>query len=350
MDTIPLKRFFVSLLCPLLFSLSPQAAAEPVIAFPFGNYPYTLSIDAMGGMLWGQAEELVYIQGPEDTNYYTLSQLLWDIKPLFYAGFSLRYGLDNPLEKIGLFGELSINFGFSGTKTGRMEDRDWMAPNHQLSHFSQHFNITQGAMFLDAGLGLSFPLVQFMALSAGLQFSYMYFDWDAVDGYLQHATSSTSYAVWDESIPKKYHFGPSISYSQTWFILAPKVSIYIPLAQTLFSFRLDFSIGPVLYMTARDIHHAHFRGGLPADSEYIDMIYSGLFLEPRGAFNFSPADKIGLSLFIAWRYIQGSMGTTSSRSSAQSSNPNDGAFVETKTPPGAGFQALNVGISLQLQF
>jgi outer membrane protease len=292
-------------------------------------------------MFYGQSEELVY-QASNPDEY--LSQLLWDIKPLWYYGSSLSYGLEEPLQKAGLFAEIFLRAGIPA-KTGVMEDRDWMAPDNQLSHFSSHINFTRGAMLADAGLGFTVPIQSRLWIKAGLWFSYMWFSWDSQDGYLQHAAEDFNkvYEVWNEQIPKVYLFGPAISYLQSWYALSPGLSLQLPLSSLC---RLGISIlwSPWILVMAQDIHHSK------PDVQFLDRMSAGAMLfEPRGEVTFSPHKKLALSWFIAYRYISQARGPSKNRKSITSSDAGGGPYSNTLNESGAAYRVLETGISCTLR-
>jgi outer membrane protease len=291
-------------------------------------------------MFYGQSEELVY--HASDPDEY-LSQLLWDLKPLWYYGSSLSYGLEEPLQKAGLFAEAVLRAGIPA-ETGIMEDRDWMAPDHQLSHFSSHINFTRGAMLADAGLGLTVPIKSALWIKAGMWFSYMWFSWDSQDGYLQHAAKDFDevYEVWNEQIPKVYLFGPAISYLQSWHALSPGLSLQFPLGRL---FRLGISMlwSPWILVTAQDIHHS------TPDVQYLDYMSSGAMLfEPRGEVSFSPHKKFALNLFAAYRYISEARGPSKNRKSTSSSVAEAGQYSDTLNESGVSYRVLEAGISFTI--
>jgi outer membrane protease len=340
MKNISLFIFFVSTLG--IFFHTPGAAAEPIIALPFGNLPYSLSASASFGMLYGQSEEIVY--SDIDPDKY-LSQLLWDIKPLWYHGYSLSYGLADPRQKAGLFAELLLRSGIPAG-TGIMEDRDWMASDYGFSHFSAHTNFTRSALLADIGFGVSVPLGRRLFLRAGLWFSYMRFFWDSVDGYMQHAADLDKdgiYDPWADDIPKKYHFGPAISYSQRWLVFSPGLSLGFPFGK-YFSLDISMLLGPLVNAEARDVHHNQ------PDREFQDHMSSGAILyEPRGEFTFSPNKNLAFSWNIGCRFLSGARGSSETRISFDSSESGIGGYQSLSNESGAALRFLETGITFTLR-
>jgi outer membrane protease len=328
--------FFVSIL--YVFLAAAPLVAETEAPVP-RQFPYTFSVGASTGFLYGQGEEIVYKY--ENSDVY-LSQLLWDLKPLFYVGSALSFSRRDPGEKLGFFGELLVKFGIP-RQTGSMEDRDWMSivNNNDLTHFSSHDNYTKGVLLIDFSTGISLPLPfktgPFLKSFIGL--SYMRFKWTAQDGYYQYAerTGTGIYEPWDESIEKTMVYGPAIAYSQEWLIFTLLgYSLDIPLFD-FFTLSFSFQMGPVIFCKARDDH-------LIKGVQYNDYVSGGIMLEPRGEVVFSPHQRVLLSLYCGYRRIRGSRGESLEiwQSGAEARSEFDSA--------GAGYAALDTGLSLKVQF
>jgi outer membrane protease len=103
----------------IILNCAPLAAQEETPA-----QPYALSTWTSFGTFLGQSEEIVYPPPNHPAELY--SQLLWDIVPVFYYGFSLDFSRAQPLEKWGFFATFSLRNGIPG-KSGKLEDRDWLS-------------------------------------------------------------------------------------------------------------------------------------------------------------------------------------------------------------------------------
>jgi outer membrane protease len=303
------------------------------------KFPYTFSVTPAAGFLYGYGEEIVYKYQGEDTY---LSQLLWNIKPLFYAGGVLDFSRVNPMEKPGFFTALSLKFGFPGV-TGSMKDRDWNAPDDALSNYSRSDNYTDGALFLDYLLGMSLPLKSFALLKIYWGGSWMSFRWTGRDGYLQYPKDRLGNYLYDapldESAEKISLEGPSISYSQDWFFTYPGLSLLVLLPRR-FTLDISFQISPLVFCAARDNH-------LLSAHEYKDYITGGLYLEPRGSVAFSPSERLELSLYAAYRFIKGAHGDSFIRDTGTGKT---GDFYQLSQDAGAAWYALDSGLSLKIRF
>jgi outer membrane protease len=300
-------------------------------------FPYALSLFSSIGFLHGRGEEILYKYPGEEIQ---LSQLLWNIKPLFYYGAALDFSRLRPLEKPGFFSSLSLKFGFPA-KTGIMEDRDWLTSKDELTNYSLSDNYTSQALLIDFLLGLSLPLRHSVLLKFFWNFSWMSFQWIGRDGYVQY--SSNTEIPLDDSVKKSPIYGPSIAYSQEWLLLNPGLAVEIPLFSR---FRVDFSFQisprlkylPLIFCFARDNH-------VMRSLEYQDYVFGGLYLEPRGGFSFFFRDRFALSLYVSYRHIRGGHGESYWRSTG----PEGTGFYKSIEEAGAGWYALDSGLSFKVR-
>jgi outer membrane protease len=305
--------------------------------FPVKNkFPYALSMTSAAGFLYGYGEEIVYKYPGKDTY---MSQLLWNLKPLFYAGGGLDFSRINPMERWGFFTGFSLKFGFPGN-TGIMEDRDWNAPEDALSNYSQSDNYTDGALLFDYLLGLSFPLKSFALLKIYGGISWMSFHWTGRDGYIQYApVSNNVYLPLDDSAAQEPLYGASITYSQDWLLIYPGAALCIPLPRR-FRAALSFQISPLIFCVARDDH-------LLRNIEFRDYLFGGLYLEPRGDVSFSFTTRFELSLHVSYRFIKGAKGDSYARDTGAGKA---GDFYQLSEDAGAAWYALDSGLSLKIRF
>ncbi|MDR2259069.1 MAG: omptin family outer membrane protease [Treponema sp.] len=329
--------FHTLIVCPRAWG---QYGGPVLSQYPIKDqFPYTFSITSAAGFLYGYGEEIVYKYSGKETY---LSQLLWNIKPLFYAGGGLDFSRLNPMEKPGFFTALSLKFGFPGT-TGIMEDRDWNAPEDILSNYSRSDNYTDGALLFDYFLGLTLPLKSFALLKIQWGFSWMSFHWTGRDGYLRYPKDKWGNYLYDvpldDSAAKVPVSGPSISYSQDWLLTYPGLSMLIFLPWRL---KLDiaFQISPLVFCFARDNH-------LLSAQEYTDYVSGGLYLEPRGSIIFSPTERFDLSLYVSYRFIKGAHGDSYTRATG---SDKDEEYYQLAQDSGAAWYALDSGLSLKIRF
>jgi len=269
---------FVSLFC--------SAAYGEIRLF---NKPYALSLAAQAGIVYGTAYEIVYPN--EQSNEY-LSELQWELKPLFVMG--LNFSLE-PVQSWGFFTRFNIKAGFPAD-SGTMEDRDWLdfsAPG-KLTNFSSHTNKTQATVLLALDAGFSFPVTEWFFLRPFVSFDYIFFKMEGRDGYSSYA--STGWEIKPVS-------GPVIRYSQNWFLLSPGVSLGFMLNR--FTIMGNIKITPFIYCIGTDDHLA-----VGKTITYTDYMKGKLAVEPSLDVSFAISPRFTVGLNSSYRFITGSRGDT----------------------------------------
>jgi outer membrane protease len=263
------------------------------------NSFYALSLTPLFGIFYGQAEEIVY---PTNTKGDKLSQLLWDMKPLWYYGISLDFAPVCRMERRSFFLSFSLKTGIGGI-TGVMEDRDWMSKeNDSLTHYSIHDNETREMFAMEMAAGLSFPLRPRFLIRSFINLSYMRFSFSGWDGHGVYAKNVAD-GTFNLAEKETYRFnGKVINYTQEWIIFAPAFSFGLHFLEFFYA-DISFQISPFILCTDMDEHLT-----MSTMDQYKDFMRWGLYLEPRGRFAFTANKWLSLSLEIAWKYIDGSRG------------------------------------------
>ena len=317
------------------FFLAP-AFAEANEGPPVERHHFSLS--PLLGMFYGQAEELVFRPGSDRL----LSELLWDLKPLFYVGLAAEFGPRDPFQDNGFIAAASIKFGLP-FRSGNHENRDWLNPQHgRLTHFSQHDVYTQNAILLDISAGYSWRLTDTLALRAHVAFSFMHFSWSGENGFIQYPTNiageilGTTAPPWSSDLPKIPLHGMVIRYSQNWFIFAPGIS-FTWRGDHRFSMEGSFSYSPLIFCAARDDH-------LLRRITFFDYMSFGHFFNGGGSFVFAARDNLDIAFSVFYRYITGTRGRT-----YQQNNVTGRTYLTTNDGAGAGFSALTVGLAARIR-
>ena len=329
------KTMLLVILFFLFFSPAP-AASQASQARPPARSAFSLS--PLVGMLHGQAEELVF-QYPGSSRY--LSELLWDLKPLLYFGFAADFAPRDPFRSHGFIAETSLRFGLP-RRSGVHENRDWTNPQHgQLTHFSRHDVYSLSAVLLDISAGHSWRLTDFLALRARAEFSFMHFVWSGWDGFVQYSVDAAGNFItvnvppWHDGIPKFPLYGEVIRYRQSWFIIAPGLSLKWRIAPRFF-LEGNFSYTPLIFCAARDDHL--LRGRI-----FWDFMAFGHFINGGGRLVFSPVNNMDISLAASYRRITGTRGRTYDQHAAT------GRTDIFKDMAGAGFSALDISLAARIR-
>jgi outer membrane protease len=299
--------------------------SQDSLDFTIARTPYRISLAATAGVLIGRSEEIVYKYADRDD---TMSQLLWDLKPMVYAGASLSFSRSDLLSGLGATVDMSVKFGLP-LHSGTMEDRDWQNSDpHLVTDFSTHDAYLGGTpLVVDCSAGISFPIRSTVALKALIAVAYMQFFWAGTDGYGEYLS---------EGWARKDFDGTVITYEQAWLIFSPGIGLFWPLHRAL-SLDFRFFISPLIYAGDEDVHKKNVSTGRTADTRYNDYMRWGLYLEPSLDITFSPSRGFSLVLQGSFRHIAGTRGDTSINSSA----------LLRKDEAGAGYAAFDVGLSFK---
>jgi outer membrane protease len=310
----------------IIFCVRPVLAQE--------NQSYSFSLCPQFGLLSGQAEEKVY---PTDTKSALLSQLLWDMKPVFYYGLMMDFSPVRPMETRGFFSCLSFKFGIPGP-SGVMEDRDWMSnENTALTHFSSHDNITKELFLFDLSAGYSFPFFNTLFVKTFINISYMNFRFSGENGHGTYAreVSKNIYAPINDN-PIEWPFsGKVISYRQKWFYAAPGVSVGYGY-KDIFLAEISFMISPLVLCADLDEH-------ILKDWQFRDNMSGGIMLEPGFRFSVGVSKLLNISCDISWRYISGTRGPAYKRIPIGIGN------YDPAGEAGAGLSMLNTALVLKVK-
>jgi len=297
--------------------------AQPAFTQEKQAGPYAISISPQFGFIYGQAEEIVY---PSDTKAELLSQLLWDIKPVFYYGLTLDFSRAQPMTQWGFCANFSLKNGIPGN-SGSMEDRDWMSTeNTDLTNYSISDNITNNLLFLDFSAGFSFPLIHILLMKTYLAASYMHFNFCGENGYYNYAPPFGD--------GKKHPLdGKVINYTQDWLIITPGVSLGYYF-NTRFYAELVFHISPLIICNDFDEH-------LTTGFQFRDYMWGGIFLEPGFHFSWFAGKQLELSLELSWRYIGETRGETYIKHRSSTTYTQLGEA-------GAGLSVIDTGLLLKI--
>jgi len=307
-------------------------------AFPAGaqiNRDYAFSLCPQTGFFYGHVEEIVY---PSNTKAPLLSQLLWDMKPVFYYGVLTEFSPVRPSKKPGFFSTLSLKFGIPG-RSGVMEDRDWMSvENTELTNFSSHDNIAKEIFLLDLSAGVSFRFFNAMPVRAFVNISYMSFRFHGENGYAKYARSlgQGKYApINDDPVEMSFNNrGKVIGYCQEWFFAAPGVSAGYCYGD-YFSAELYFTASPLVLCADLDEH-------ILTKTRYRDYMSGGWLLEPGLKVSFAAGRLLGISCGVSWRNISGTRGLSYN-------SPITGGTYYQEGEAGAGLSILDTALLLKVR-
>ena len=276
---------------------------------------HNFSLGTSIGILYGQSEEIVYRDRYTDEKE---SELLWDLKPLVYAGVNLHYSWQNLAYKWGIFSDALFKFGFPGN-TGYMEDRDWKDVQNAdlLTHYSISDNKTESAVLIDFNAGVTFNIYQDWLLKLFVSYSYMNFSWTASGGHFIYPENEGGHFYIDPSIDV-------ITYNQIWNIVSFGTSFYVAF-NPYFNIDVSIKLSPLIFCIAQDNH-------ILRNLFITEHLYGGFFIEPSILFSFTSNDFFALSFSAKYRSINNTRGDSLYNRSLY------------RNIGGAGFSAFDAGI------
>jgi outer membrane protease len=286
-----------------------------------GKGAYAFSVSPEVGMFWGKAEEILY-KAPGSGDYQ--SRLLWDLKPLVYAGMGVEFGPRDPWTSGGFTAGLSLKHALP-FRTGKMEDRDW-GTGGGLTNYSKHDAYSNGSFMAGISGGFSWVFVQRITLRVYGEFSYLRFSLTAEDGYSRYPPEEPAAPV----------FGTGISYTQNWFAFSPGVRFALRISR-YFSVSLFVTATPFVYGFCRDDHHIK-------EMRYEDYLDWGLFIQEGAGFAFSPRENLEFTLSLGGRHIGRARGDNYYRGTG--TVPDTYSLAADRA--GGGLRALEAGLSVKI--
>jgi len=309
---------------------------------------YSLFTHTYTGILYGQAQEIVY-KYPGENQF--LSQLHWDLKPLIYLGFGADFGRSKPFEKNGFIAALSCKFGLP-LKTGSHENRDWLNPDNEWqTHYSWHDAYSQNAFHFDLSCGYSWYLDNTFTIRFHADFSFMGYTWSGEDGYIQYPTNSSGEYIyetapeWHNNLKKDYVSGIVIVYTQSWFLVSPGISFKAKLGSK-FGLEGHFNYSPLAFCIARDDHLFGLNSRYSKGASYWDVLQFGEYISAGSKLSFLPNQFFDLSLSASYRFIDKIRGRTYKRDTGIGNNQ---AYMTSLDGGGARYSAFDIQLSARLR-
>ncbi|MDR2542166.1 MAG: omptin family outer membrane protease [Treponema sp.] len=293
------------------------SAINPLTVTGENTRKYEFSLGTGFGFVYGQSFEYVYANS--EIVAELLSELTWEMKPVYYLGFHSDFSRKHLMDGFGFFSSVDFKVGIRGD-SGVHENRDWMSnENSDLTHFSTHTNLTKNLFWLDLSVGLSIPVKPYFYIKPFISGSWMHFSFSGKNGHGIYARRTdcpedcagkppckrheiTTYFPIG-NLPHFFSFdgaGTVITYQQDWFILAAGFSIGTNIFSP-FSFEFSFKISPLTYCAAIDNHL------FDSITTYYDFTYGGLFIEPIMGVFYS-VNKLDISFEFIYRYISRTKG------------------------------------------
>lgn len=256
------------------------------------------SAEPLFGVRYGTLGEYVYTPDTSGS-YQKLSELDWDMKPVWYYGGKASFGWRG----ISLSGYAA---GSIPGRTGSMYDSDWQnitinGDADTKTNYSISENTLTSSYKLGADVSYTFYLDKYVSVQAIAAVDYMYTKMEARNGYGWYADASTL----GTSVGYSYDSDNAIYFSSgelrgvdytredmlTWIGVT---NIITPFRQ--FTGTLSFFVSPYAYIQSIDCHY-----GNGSNNYYIDIMSgfcSAYKFETAGAYNFTK--NFSLRLTVSW--------------------------------------------------
>jgi len=313
--------------------------AMPLCAQIFNLKNHSFSMQVESGVLYGTAYEIFY--GTSHSADY-VSELQWNIKPLWFVGAFFEYTPKEPLTNNALFFSADLKIGIP-SKTGVMEDRDWLDRSKPdvLTHFSSHDNQTKEAFIMNNATGFSIPLMGNFLAKVSLDFMLMHFQFEAWDGYTQYGTNTTNppYNPWNPDLKKVDFKGKGIDYYQLWILLKPTFGL--EWHRKKFIFKTAFSVNTDVFCYTVDNHFVR-----TPPFTVTGMLQNGFFFEAKGSFFYKISKNFSVGVSLTYTNIE------SVRGDATLEEKYVYRTVTTESPncEGAGYQAFIGELMIKMTF
>jgi len=249
-----MKKFFLSLLATF-FSVSLFAASPE---------DFSLSVEPIFGMKWGQVDEYVYEKDSEGI-YQKESELNWHIKNMFKVGGQIDGGFKK------LKGKIHFSALIPG-ECGIMEDSDWMDLNDVKTTYSKSENKITQAFDFSIELRYEFQPIEKIKIAPVLGFEYKTISFEARNGYGWYGNVVSPHVSWDDPNAVYYSKGSlcGIDYHRDvkqfllgyYFEFKPieKIRMYE-----------SFFVCPYAYTASYDTHYRNSEETIGTD--YADEVY-----------------------------------------------------------------------------
>ncbi|MBR0495775.1 MAG: omptin family outer membrane protease [Treponema sp.] len=297
-------------------------------AFAVNLEDFSLSVEPLFGMKWGQVNEYVFSKKSK-FSYDKLSELNWEIKPEWYCGLNVQGGWNQ------FFIETGVKFGIP-RKTGLMIDSDWQniektvagGGNTVKTNYSESDNYLDYDISFGVKGGYKFPIMEYFSIEPAIAFERQIIKFTANGGTAWYGKSKTGgglYPYNDTAHQTIYSFAGQdvISYKRefTCLWLGTDFSFLAPYSNTLI-FNTGFFFAPYVYAVSYDSH-------LIKEIDYADLTtgFFGAFKWKLGA-EYKINDRHSICLNANYFYMRVLRGDDyekkSSESNYKKSNEADG--------------------------
>ena len=264
---------------------------------------WSISVSPILGLHIGKLGEYVFNKNA-DGEYKKLSQLNWEIKPIFHYGGQLAIAWK--WLSLSAYGQ-----GCIPMRCGNMDDSDWLNLNSVKNIYSIHENSLASSYSFGGTFAYTFRPQDTFALQFFCGIDYECIAMEARNGYGWYGEGWNTAAVlekgaWDGNGTKFYEKVAGIDYMRetvrTWLGCGMEMKFI----NNRLSLTLSFSLSPYLYVQSLDHHYGNNK-----QHYNIDIIHGVLSAyKPRALVVFNFNKNFSIFLDASWIFSQIVQGKT----------------------------------------
>ena len=271
---------------------------------------FSLSVEPLFGMRWGQIDEYVY-QKDSGGDYKKLSELNWQIKNMFEVGGNIEGGFRK------IKGKIHFSALIPGD-SGVMEDSDWVDLNSVKTTFSKSENSLVRAYDFSVLLKYEFQPVEFIKIAPLFEFEYKLISFEARNGYGWYGNEVTPHVSWDDDKAVYYKSGKLCGIDYRREIKQFFIGYYFeyrPIKRLkLFD---SFAIAPYAYTVSYDTHYSDRESTRGTDyADEVAFFFTRLKYTTGCYYAFT--ERLELGLQVSFFYAFQILGTTYKKSHSSS--------------------------------
>lgn len=284
----------------------------------------SLSISPKGTFRYGEINEYVYTDGIK------LSQLDWDIKPLWLFGAEVDFQYKSFITQLSFLAALPLN-------SGLMQDYDWLLLDEQLTNFSEHSLKTEKQINFSAFVGLEVYKNNKISIVPKIGYEYLSTVMMAYDGYYQHPDSNNNPTPMPHEV--KEWSGKAISYNQNLdlFWLSTNLSFsFNKIISAMFEIQYSPLIGALCY-------DYHYYQNSDAYTKYVDTPKGYVAMKYLLQFDFNITKRMSVLLNGSYFSLPKILGNTCIQNYMSSS------YYKQSSEGGTAYRAWDISLSYRIR-
>lgn len=300
---------------------------------------FSFELEPLFGVRFGTLGEYVYTKDTRGKDA-KLSELDWDMKPLFYGGAGALFAYK------ALHIDTRVRFYFPA-RCGSMEDSDWMnvvipgAVNNRTNYSESENTLDHGMLFnVTASWRINTP-AQMLMLCPFASFEWETLDFSAKNGEGTYADANTLAS--NHGQPKDYKKGElmGIDYKRDTLLTWAGLEVLVRPVERL-SVTFAASVSPFMYIESVDTHYAPVGRSTAYYKDKLSEWFTAYRFSTGAAFQFN--SRTSMAMNAAYTFSRKLEGDTYSRTSGTSYKLDD-----TSTPR-ADLNHIDISAGIRYKF